>query len=170
MSKSKIKGLKRVNRIINGFLEQFAATAYLDDSFSCYMDEREITYPLLIEDPSDEYFIPFCKELAPDIEVDPFIISILHEVGHLYTRFNFSSSTWAESMLKKEKIQDTIFKNEDNDDVYEEMVIQYFNLPEEKAATEWALNYIRTHELEIEILWAELQPAIARFFRKNKMV
>lgn len=46
----------------------------------------------------------------------------------------------------------------------------YFNLPDEKAATEWGIRYITTHEKEIKKLWDKLQPAIFKFYKINGIV
>ena len=51
-----------------------------------------------------------------------------------------------------------------------EELAEDFNLSVERAATEWALNYMATHSDEIAEFWSELQPAILRFYRKNGLI
>lgn len=169
MAKKKLKGAKRVNRIINEYLKRFNIKAELDLDFSCYMRKYKITYALMVADPADKYFIPFVKSLAPDFEADIFLISLFHEVGHAFTQFNLSTEVWFEGWRDKDDLESIINETED-EDIIREQNMRYFNLPEEKAATEWAINYMRTHADDVADFWAELQPAIMRFFRKNKLV
>ena len=44
---------------------------------------------------------------------------------------------------------------------------QYFNLPDEIVATEWAVNYARTHRTELRELWEKVTDALAEFYAKN---
>ena len=45
---AKLKGLKRVNRIINEFLDQFGLTAQLESEFSYWRDDFHIGYALAV--------------------------------------------------------------------------------------------------------------------------
>ena len=167
----KIKGLKRVNKIINEFCDQFGVTARPAAEFIAILEDREITYSFVVTDPADKYFIPFINKLAPDITADIFLVSLFHEIGHLYTQFNFSEETWNRGWETKEAISKAIELCEERDEALIEMKNnEYFNLPEEKAATLWGINYIRTHEQEVAEFWAELQPALMRMFRKNGLI
>jgi hypothetical protein len=47
---------------------------------------------------------------------------------------------------------------------------QYYVLPDELAATQWAVDYMRAHTAEMQALWEEeLKPAIIKFYELNKM-
>ena len=43
----------------------------------------------------------------------------------------------------------------------------YFNLPDEKIATEWGLDYMYNHAEEVALLWHKLQPLIQLFYKLN---
>lgn len=169
--KNKLKGLKRVNRIINEYLERFGVTASLGTDFCCYMEKRHINYSLLVTDHSDKYFKPFVASLAPNLKADTFLVSLFHEVGHVYTLYNFSDADWNFGWDEKQDIDDKIQNcPEDDEKTVEEQNYRYFNLPEEIAATRWALTYMENYSEDVEEFWAELQPAIMRFFRKNGLI
>lgn len=171
MAKTKLKGLKRVDRIINEFTKQFGIEAHLGTDFCAYIEDREINYPIVLVDAADKYFVPFIQSIDPHIQADIFVISLLHEVGHIYTKFNLSQEEWDKDWVAKAAIDNAIQATEDEDEAsFERLNNEYFNLPDEIAATKWALNYIKKHETEVAEFWAELQPAIHRFYRKNGVI
>ena len=164
---AKLKGLKRVNRIINEFLDQFGLTAQLESEFSYWRDDFHIGYALAVVDAADKYFLPFCEHIDNRVKADAFLISLMHEVAHHFTQFNFSDEEWERTDEIKEHISIQLTKNPDKAAKWNNI---YFNLSVEKAATEWALNYMATHSEEVAEFWAELQPAIMRFYRKNGLL
>ena len=164
---AKLKGLKRVNRIINEFLNQFGLTAQLESDFSYWRDDFHIGYALVVVNAADEYFLPFCNHVDNRVKADAFLISLMHEVAHHFTRFNFSDEEWERTDEIKEHISTQLTKNPNKAAKWNNI---YFNLSVEKEATAWALNYMATHSDEIEEFWAELQPAIMRFYRKNGLL
>ena len=91
----------------------------------------------------------------------------MHEVGHHFTRFNFSEDVWDQNDEVKEHISVALGKCPDKAAKWNNV---YFNLETEKAATAWGLNYLATHSDEVTEFWAELQPAIMRFYRKNGLL
>ena len=164
---AKLKGLKRVNRIINEFLDQFGLTAQLESEFSYWRDDFHIGYALVVVDAADKYFLPFCEHIDNRVKADAFLISLMHEVGHHFTQFSFSDETWEQNNEVKEYISVALGKCPDKAAKWNNV---YFNLETEKAATAWGLNYLATHSEEVAEFWAELQPAIMRFYRKNGLL
>ena len=164
---AKLKGLKRVNRIINEFLNQFGLTARLESDFYYWRNDFHIGYALTTVDAADKYFLPFCNHIDNRVKADAFLIGLMHEVRHHFTRFNFSEDVWDQNDEVKEHLSIALSKCPDKAAKWNNI---YFNLETEKAATAWGLNYIATHSEEIAEFWAELQPAIMRFYRKNGLL
>lgn len=165
---TKLKGAKRVNRIINDFLsENFGLTAQLEPDFSYWREDFHIGYSLAVVKECDKYFISFCNHLNPNIKADIFLISLMHEVGHHFTQFNFSESDWDDANDIKDHISTVLGKCPQKAAKWNNI---YFNLEVEKAATAWGLNYLNTHAEEVAEFWAELQPAIMRFYKKNGLI
>lgn len=164
---ARLKGAKRVNRIINEFVSQFGLTAELEPDFSYWRGDLHIGYSLAVTDSSDKYFLPFCNHLNSRVKADTFLISLMHEVAHHFTQFNFSDEEWERIHEIKEHISTQLAKNPDKAAKWNNI---YFNLSVERAATEWALNYIEIHSEEVAEFWSELQPAILRFYRKNGLI
>jgi len=164
---AKLKGLKRVDRIVNEFLDQFGLTAKLESEFTYWQDDFHIGYALVVVDAADKYFLPFCEHIDNRVKADAFLISLMHEVAHHFTQFNFSDDEWERTDEIKEHISIQLTKNPNKAAKWNNI---YFNLSVEKAATEWALNYMVVHSDEIAAFWNELQPAIMRFYKKNGLL
>ena len=164
---AKLKGLKRVNSIINEFLNQFGLTAQLEPEFSYWRDDFHIGYSLAVVNAADKYFLPFCEHIDNRVKADIFLVSLMHEVGHHFTQFSFSDETWEQNNEVKEHISVVLGKCPNKAAKWNNV---YFNLETEKAATAWGLNYLATHSEEVAEFWAELQPAIMRFYRKNGLL
>ena len=164
-----LKGKKQINRIMNNYLRKFGLKTFLDTDFSAYMEDKEIGYALIVTDASDKYFIPFCESIDKDVKADAFLLSMFHEIGHHMTWDDFSDAQIDKGWAAKEIIEQ-IIKETDDKEVIARENYNYFNLPEERAATEWGINYIKTHADEVADLWRRLQPAIIRFFKKNHLI
>lgn len=167
MGNNKLKGLKRIDRIINEFTAQFGLAATLETDFCYYYNTHRVAYALTVVDESAKYFIPYCKHLNKNVTADIFLISLLHEIGHHFTRFNFSEDEWERVHEEKEHIEKALGRNPKKAAKWNNI---YFNLDVERAATEWGLNYMITHEDEVAEFWEELKAAILRFYRKNGLL
>ena len=170
MAKKKLKGIKRIDKIVNRYLkEKFGIKAYLGVDFSAFLDRREIEYSVFTAGMGDKFFNKFVTGLAPNIKADIFLTSLFHEVGHIYTQYNLSESEWDYGWDEKADIENILNDQSIDEKVIEEQHMRYFNLPEEIAATRWAITYMEKYADDVAEFWNELQPAILRFFRKNKI-
>ena len=74
-----------------------------------------------------------------------FILSILHELGHVATLGQFTDKEWEDEFHLKEKIGEKVTAAEEEND-YDEWFNQnqnYFLMSTEKAATDWAVYQYR---------------------------
>lgn len=126
-----------------------------------------IGYALVVVDAADKYFLPYCHHIRPGVKADAFLISLIHEVAHHFTRFNFSDATWEQNDEVKEHIPVALGKCPDKAAKWNNV---YFNLDVERRQPNGGLNYLATHSDEVAEFWAELQPAIMRFYRKNGLL
>ena len=121
-------------KMINKFCAPFGVTARKGKEWEAYADKRIIHYPRKKSDYITPGFADCMRTLYPDIEVSEFIFSILHEVGHCMTWWEFLPQQWEKMCKEGEKIED---------------IYKYCEIPHEKAANEWAVSYIRTHPKRI---------------------
>lgn len=167
---AELLGLETIDEIINDFVGQFGLDAELDNDFSSYIEDDLIGYPLVMIDAADKYFIPFTRNLAPDVDIDIYIVSLMHEVGHIFTREQFDDEAWQADCDAKNRIDAGMALLKNDEESVEALYNEYFNLPDEKAATLWGLNYIRNNFEEISAFWSRLQAAIMNFYQMNGVI
>lgn len=166
--KETFKGVNKITKIINDFLKPFDATAAMGSDFSYWYYDNKIQYTLVMPENSKDYFIENFHRLAPDINCDAFLISILHELGHHETLDLIDDKEYELCCDIKYELQEKI-DGEVTEEEEAEIHQQYFNLPDEREATTWAINYIREHTEEVEKFWKKLSKAIMRFYKINKI-
>ena len=94
----------------------------------------------------DDFFSDFLYERFDYDDKYPFAMSLLHEVGHHVNNDEIIDNIYAFCIAEKYKINKAVEKLADNDlERYKELNFQYFNLPDEIMATEWAVNYDKKH-------------------------
>ena len=90
-----------------------------------------------------------------------FTMSILHELGHHYTQNMFSEEQWESESAAKDNISDEI-----NDDNYEDQQMKYFDMPTERAATEWAVQIYNANKVAMKHWNKRFMCAIKHFEKK----
>lgn len=158
-----LKQMIEINNIINEFLEPFELTAELGTDFAYSFLEDKINYALVIGDTSSKLFMENAEARFPDVYADVFLWSLLHEVGHSETFDDLDDGVEELCMeIKRELNEHLDWSNE-----HRHMI--YFNCPDEKAATDWAGEYMMSHKDEITTFWNKLQPAIKKFYELNEV-
>ena len=166
---SKLKGLDKIEEILNRFLQEWECTVRLESDFAYYYYSNTIAYSFCCSNVGDMLFSEVINRLCPEIHCDIFLWSFLHELGHHETYDDLEDSDVLFSLDEKERIQK---EQEGITDVKQRMDIarQYYVLPDELAATQWAVDYMRAHTAEMQALWEEeLKPAIINFYELNKV-
>ena len=141
--------LHKLNKTIDNFTRNFNCTASLGSDF-CYLSNYNLIYYSLSSTSNDDTFYNFINSNFSNTNIDIFIWSLLHEIGHKITENRFNDKEWEEynhfiSHWNEKKLSDDV----------------YYNLPIEYAATSWAANYIKDHTEEIITLWENISNIIA---------
>ena len=158
-----LRGLKEIDNIINEFLEPFELTAELGTDFDyCYFEDK-IHYSLVISDTSSKLFMENAEKRFPNVHADIFLWSLLHEIGHSETLDDLDSKTEKLCIEIKNDL------NEHTDWPTETRHMIYFDCPDEKAATDWAGEYMMNHNEEITIFWNKLKIALYNFYKLNEV-
>ena len=89
-----------------------------------------------------------------------FLMSILHEFGHAMTVGDFSTKDWNEEFAKKEKIGEEMTAEN-----FFEKNQEYFKMPTEKAATDWAVNWYRENKKDADV-WAHRLNCALKHYEK----
>ena len=160
-----MKPEKRINSILNNFLEQFDCKSELDTDFAYYYSKSLITYSFVVTERDERNYLNFIRTLAPNINVDIFLISFLHELGHHMTIDEIEEDEELFCQDEKEIISTELSLCE-NDYEIDKVYNRYFTLPDEYAATKWAIDYIYNNKDIVSKLWFELQKEIIDFYKK----
>lgn len=166
-----IFGKRKVKKIVNNFLKEFGVKAKIGKSF-CYYSEKEliqISFTVPVNDTGANMFMMNFNHLAPDIKADTFLIALLHELGHHMTVDELTTEEEEESFKKRIEVNVINLKKNSTPEEVARANYEYFNMPDEVAATNWAIDYIRNNTEKVAEFWNELQPAIMRCYKLNRI-
>ena len=165
-----LKGIDKVEKVLNNFLQkEFELSIVLGSEFAYNTCTHEIMYTLFGDENSNNLFMKNFNRLAPDIDCDVFLASLMHEVGHHHTIFLLEDDEEDYCNDCKHRIEvESEHLNADSDaERLEELHMEYFNLPDEYEATMWAIAYIRDNIEKIREFWSKVQDAIMEFYVLN---
>ena len=158
--------LNNINAILEDWLDKYLdldITCRADTDFYLYYndenDEHGIAWSTFQSEADTQRFKIFIKEaLAVDVDqCHPWLLSFFHEVGHEMTMDNFSDEE-----LEEDRNQRNAIAAEEDPDYF-----TYFNLPVEKAATEWGVNFIIQNQDLVTDLLYDVMEQIALFYGAN---
>jgi len=167
-TKNDLRGVTELNKIINDFVKPFDCTASFSLDFAYYYTNNNITYSLVTTPKANHFFkknlIDNYKFYMVKDDVDMFIFSLLHELGHHHTMDDISNTKW--KVLKfKHWLIEKLYRLTNANYIYN----KYFTLEDEWLATKWACNYWKTHINDIKKLKKVLILAIQEFYSKNQI-
>lgn len=149
---------REIDNILNQYLSKFEVSVKAGTDFAYWYAEDVIEYAFVVSERMNNLFLNFAKSQGLRYNVDIFLLSLYHELGHHLSYEDLDDVDVNYSLDVKASLTDS-----DADcDIY-------FNLPDEIAATNWAIDYINENPEEIAGLWNQLQPAIARFYKQNNI-
>lgn len=166
-----------IDEVLDEFLKPFGLKARFSKEFGYWIKEDIIDYTVVVADSASTCFMSNFQKLAPDIKCDPFLASLLHEVGHAETLHCIPEDELVACGEVKEKIEKAldayIGKISTENDLkeyakyYYEMHQEYFELSDEMEATLWAITYIRENTNKVASFWKKTQQAIMEFYKVN---
>lgn len=164
---AKVKGKKKLNKAITKLVKPFGISkAKLGTEFAYYFTDEHIEFQMTCGDWSDEMFDKFLEKEFGLVNPYPFVLSVLHEVGHHYTEDEFDE-IYSSLVDEKDRIGQLIREGGLSEAVKEELEFQYFRLPDEYAATKWAVNYFTQHREECDKMYKKACKALCKFYKKN---
>lgn len=153
---------KNLNNLITMELKKFGIRrARLGSDFE-YNYEENTVYYTTTPAVADKDFSDFLMDRFDYEDKYPFMMSLLHEVGHAKNNDDVVDDVYAFCLGEKFKIQKEIFKTSDYDRI-KVLNYRYFSLPDEIMATAWAVNYIKRHKKKVAKLEKIFQNAIDNY-------
>jgi len=162
-----LKGLVALNRGISKIVnaEFGISNAECSKSYSySYIDDT--IYFKLDVDIEDEWFSEFIYKTFGYQVNNPFIMALLHEIGHAETEEDVTEDEFSYCFDEKKRIGECMDNTEDPTQLkaYE---WEYFRLPDEIRATTWAVEYARENPNTIKALWEQIHPILMEFYKVN---
>ena len=163
---AKIKGMKNLNKAISAELAPFGISkAVCGDTYAYTFTDESVMFKLTEGGIEDLWFTEFIKERFNYNVRYPFIMSLLHEVGH--HKANDEITDAIQEFCENEKERITTEMETADEKRSKELEWQYFNLPDEIMATQWAVSYAIKHPKKIKKMWLKAQEALMEFYKKN---
>ena len=159
-------GVEELTQVINEFLEPFGVVAEMGTENAYYPIEDKITYSLVMPEAAKDYFMQNFQRLAPDLDCDAFLVSLLHEVGHSETLFLLEDTEECYCRDIKDELTEK-FNQKLSEEEEKQLHQIYFDLPDEYEATMWAANYIRDNIDQIKVEWVKIRNAVLKFYEMN---
>ena len=164
---AKLKKMRKLNKAVSAQLAPFGISkAECTNSYAYYFDEEKVTFSLTV-DIADKWFSEFVEERFGYKVKLPFIISLLHEVGHHKTDDEIGDMIYEFCSNEKDRIETTMAADGISLEEQKKLEWEYFNLPDEIMATQWAVNYAKKHPRKVKKMWNEIVPVLMEFYRAN---
>lgn len=162
-----VKGYKALNKVVSAQLKPFGIKeCRCSDDYSYLYEKEIVTFKLTEDTIEDRYFLEFIKDRFNYVPKYPFIFSLLHEVGHHKTMEDICDSIYDFCETEKDRIETEMADTKDMRKC-KKLEFQYFSLPDEILATNWAVQYSKTHPRTIEKMWNEIVNALQNFYLIN---
>lgn len=135
--------------IIKNFVHSIDSTIEVDFAHNFCADISE--YKIYIEDyahPEEDKLIQQFVNKQFGIIIEPFLIGLLHEIGHLMT--------YEAELDEQRTIMYALLAFAYDESEHEKYSEMYFKIPAELAATTWAVEYYKNHTKQCEQFLDEL--------------
>ena len=171
----KIKGV----HLLNNAATKFAHSLGCDDvhcmvgkEFAYYPNEELITFPIWQEERLDRYFMKYLKSqnyVEIDNRTNPFVLSLLHEIGHYFTLSDIDEYTLTKCNKKKARENNRIARRKTklNNKQFEKRLFKYWDLPDELNANAMALYLYKNNRKAIRAFQNEMCDKFKLFYRLN---
>ena len=157
------KFTKEVNRIFAEYFDFDDVDFIFDTTWYRYGDE--VHFCPFLDEPNDMKYKRFLfEEFQMKVE-NMFFFSFMHELGHIVTLDDFREDE-PKAYKKSRKGEKKIIKKLNKGEPVGEY--DYFRLPHEYIATEWAVNTIKDNPEKVVKACTELNNALVTFLQKNQ--
>lgn len=157
-----LRNVGLLDKIVNDFLRPYGCTAKFGLDFCYWTADEEIEYAVVVPEEDNRLFQNFIDNIFnPDVKLPTFVWSILHELGHHMTMDEISAEGFAYSEFIKRSIE-----LDENGDKEKNFTI-YASLPDEYAATKWAVEYANANFERVKKFWEDFREELMRFYEVN---
>lgn len=165
--RTSLKGVKKLEHTITRLLKPLGVRkCLLGEEFLALPSDAIINFPVVMTEEVDTDFLEYCNSIEETF-APVGVLSFLHEVGHIKTGDDFSMEEWSayEDKVNKltEKMRFLPYKER------RPYLYKYFSIPQERAASTWAVKYANAHPENIKRLCSKMEDAFKTFYKKNNI-
>lgn len=166
--KKMLKARKKLNKAVSVQLAPFGIDkAKYTGEYSYSFEKNRVDFKVDNSAIEDKWYNEFLLERFRYTPTNDFIMSLLHEIGHAKANENIVDDIYEFCINEKARIGVEMMVAED-EETGRALSFQYFQLPDEIMATQWAVNYAETHENEIKEMWNAIAPYYEKYLEKRK--
>ena len=128
-----------IQQFIQENIDEYIEVSSECECFECDLEKEIIYIPIEANQEDTDMFMHFIEQEYKEYKLDPIVMGILHEVGHIMT--------YDEDLDKAREIAVLRMRlNFNNFELsLEEYNFNYFKLPAELNATNWAIDFYRNN-------------------------
>lgn len=166
-ARTKLKGVKKLEHKVTRLLKPFGVhKCLLGTEFTVLPADAVVTFPIVLTEEVDKDFVAYCNSIE-ETTASAAILSFLHEVGHIKTCYDFEIYEWEEYEFIVEEL--TLKMSYLSVDKRKQYLNDYFKLPQESAASTWAVKYANAHPENVTRLCIKLDEVFNEFYKKNNI-
>ena len=164
----KYKGEHKLNRTMTKLFRPYGVSkVFIGTQYEIIWKGKKLEFTIEVRI-EDMWFNDFVKQTFGLETNYPFVVSLLHEIGHIHTyefipdeivSFDYDETTRLTAEINALPALDIEGRKK--------LVYEYFGLESELAATKWAVRYINKYPEEVEELAINVQKALMEFYIKN---
>lgn len=169
---AKIKGITKLNKSLTKlFRKEFGISEVKisnEYEYNFVLDRIKFKITHTIEDTIFNAFIAQHYGMRFSIDAG-FLFSLLHEVGHAKTGDDINDEEYQYAQKQKELINERMAFAGDDIEEITKIELDYFLLPDEILATDWAINYLKENPKKSKKIYKKIQKMLRKFYKKNKI-
>lgn len=166
----KLKGVRKLNREMTKiFAKRFGIKSVKLSTYYAYFPTKESITFQIVECEENEWFAQYIEERFGYRVEYPFLISMLHEVGHHKTLDDLGENVYNFCQDEKDYIENMLQDEELTEEEQKKYEWQYFNLPDEIIATAWAVKYATKHPRIMKKLNKQIMELLQEFYKANDL-
>lgn len=145
--------IEDLEEIMNDFLKVNNINASFEHDFSdpTFYNDINVICMDITDTNNSKLFMKSCQMAGLDRQVPSYIMAFLHEAGHACMNPSITKRQWHkyDLMIRRFQSKNRIASKKDN--------MKYFKTDVERAATTWAVNFVKNNFKQIQELTNKLE-------------
>lgn len=155
-----MKKTDRLDKVITKYVRKFGLRRAFNGNEFCFYDNiNVITYSMFHTELDKEWADHINQKYNCDIKPFFFIFCLLHEIGHYKTLPTIPIEELEKELAIRETLQETVSNQKEMNEIYT-------NLPSERLANEWAIDYLEKNYVSCWEFQKKIFAIMAHYYKK----